>query len=125
MKAYTDIEQSKQLAEILPVESADMCYRMVAYNPDNTHVYQPYCFVGTLESDVSCWSLATLIEHLPRCIETKECMVFLDIYKSETYGWIIEYSNNQEDVFWIYSDNHNLIDACYEMILKLHGQKLL
>ena len=26
MKAYTDIEQSKKLAEILPVESADMYY---------------------------------------------------------------------------------------------------
>ena len=125
MKAYTDIEQSKKLAEILPLESADMCYRMVAYNPDDTHVYQPYCFVGTLESDVPCWSLATLIEHLPRCIETEECLVFLDIYKSETYGWIIEYSNNQEDVFWIYSDNHNLIDACVEMILRLHEQKVL
>lgn len=26
MKGYTDIEQSKKLAEILPVESADMEY---------------------------------------------------------------------------------------------------
>lgn len=26
MKAYTDIEQSKKLAEILPIESADMYY---------------------------------------------------------------------------------------------------
>lgn len=26
IKAYTDLEQSKKLAEILPVESADMYY---------------------------------------------------------------------------------------------------
>lgn len=26
IKSYTDIEQSKKLAEILPTESADMCY---------------------------------------------------------------------------------------------------
>lgn len=26
MKAYTDLEQSKKLAEILPIESADMYY---------------------------------------------------------------------------------------------------
>lgn len=38
MKAFTDLEQSKKLAEILPRESADMCYRLVAYNPDNTYI---------------------------------------------------------------------------------------
>ena len=26
MKSYTDLEQSKKLAEILPIESADMSY---------------------------------------------------------------------------------------------------
>jgi len=26
MKSYTDIEQSKKLAEFLPIESADMAY---------------------------------------------------------------------------------------------------
>ena len=29
MKNYTDIEQSKKLAEILPIESADMWYAEV------------------------------------------------------------------------------------------------
>lgn len=29
MKAYTDLEQSKKLAEILPIESADMYYYTV------------------------------------------------------------------------------------------------
>jgi hypothetical protein len=65
VKSYTDLEQSKKLAEILPLESADMCYRIVAYNPDNTHVYQSYCFIGTLESDIPCWSLAALMHLLP------------------------------------------------------------
>ena len=45
MKAYTDIEQSKMLAEILPAESADMCFN------DN----EP------------CWSLAALIELMGEC----------------------------------------------------------
>jgi len=26
MKSYTDLEQSRKLAEILPLETADMCY---------------------------------------------------------------------------------------------------
>ena len=67
MKAYTDIEQSKNLSKILPIESADMCYRIVAYNLNDTHVYQAYCFAKTLESDIPCWSLAALIELTDKC----------------------------------------------------------
>lgn len=67
MKAFTDIEQSKKLAKILPSDSADMCYRIVTYNLKDTHVYQPYCFVRTLKSDIPCWSLAALIELTDEC----------------------------------------------------------
>ena len=42
MKSYTDLEQSKKLAEILPIESADMYYQYVLpksdkikHNPEN------------------------------------------------------------------------------------------
>jgi len=38
-----------------------------AYNPNDTHVYQPYCFVRTLKSDIPCWSLAALIELTDEC----------------------------------------------------------
>lgn len=31
MKSYTDLEQSKNLADILPVESADMWYEDIYY----------------------------------------------------------------------------------------------
>ena len=31
MKSYTDLEQSKKLAEILPPESADMCWTNHCY----------------------------------------------------------------------------------------------
>lgn len=36
MKAYTDIEQSKKLAEILPMESADMRYDEYTSHIDGT-----------------------------------------------------------------------------------------
>ena len=65
MKSYTNLEQSKKLAEILPIEGADMCYRIVSYNQNDTHEYQPYCFSSTLESDIPCWSLAALLQVLP------------------------------------------------------------
>lgn len=67
MKAFTDIEQSKKLAEILPIESADMHYAtwtildnefIVSPNQGNT--------IKSLQEDygnqiIPCWSLAALL----------------------------------------------------------------
>ena len=117
MKAFTDIEQSKKLAEILPLESADMCYRIVAYNPNDTHVYQPYCFCGTLESDIPCWSLAALLNVL-ELPTLEKC----DIGKDKT-GWMVTvYHNNSRYDSFFYNEP---VDACYEVILKLHELKML
>jgi hypothetical protein len=37
MKSYTDIEQSKKLAEFLPIESADMYYKYILPKSDKIH----------------------------------------------------------------------------------------
>lgn len=108
MKSYTSIEQSKKLAEILPIESADMCYRIVAYNPNDTHVYQPYCFSGTLESDIPCWSLAALFSMLPKSARLERGSA------TELYGVSLPVELEASD--WYI----NPVDACYEMIIKLH-----
>lgn len=108
MKAYTDFEQSKKLAEILPIESADMCYRIVAYNSNDAHEYQPYCFVGTLESDIPCWSLAALLELIPNYVINK---VDDKIYANLYYG--------------LKSSHDNLVDAAFEMIKELYELKML
>lgn len=66
-KICTSQEQSKRLIELgIDADTADMCYRIVAYNPNNTHVYQPYCFVGALESDIPAWSLTALLGLMPK-----------------------------------------------------------
>ena len=119
MKAFTDINQSKKLAEILPVERADMCYRIISYNPNDTHEYQPYCFVGTLDSDIPCWSLATLFNYLRKIdffpeIDVDKCEVTMNIKLL-----------NLTAIHNIKVKAENFIDACYELIVKLHVQKLL
>ena len=124
MKAFTSIEQSKTLAKILPIESADMCYRIVAYNPNDTHIYQPYCFVGTLESDIPCWSFAALLEIIPKYIEHLN-RLRIDIDNVDFSIW---YDNLNG-----YGVNDKLpnitlkepVDACVEMIIKLHELKML
>lgn len=69
IKSYTDIEQSKKLAEILPLESADMywkngvsdkyiqCFTPFIIDEDGTNV--------DFEYDVPCWSLAALFQVMP------------------------------------------------------------
>jgi hypothetical protein len=109
IRAYTTIEQSKKLAEILPIESADMCYRIVAYNPNDTHVYQPYCFVGTLESDIPAWSLAALLNVLPSST--------LD--SSDDHHYRLHCMERFTEWY------DNAVDACYEMVLRLNELNLL
>lgn len=131
MKLYTSLEQSRKLAEILPHESADMCYRIVAHNPDGTHVYQPYCFYGTLESDIQCWSLAAVLNILPPYLFEFDRGIDLNVYPNlNGRGWHCSYmpnciENMKTDKFKLITSEDTLINACYEMILKLNELKLL
>ena len=62
IKSFTDISQSKKLAEILPLESADMYYREWKRDTKNIRIAN----VGTAgESDLPCWSLAALLDIMP------------------------------------------------------------
>lgn len=118
IKSYTDLEQSKKLAKILPLESADMHYSkdfdgswfvdLAKY----TSVKIPK-YVGNVEEHLlPCWSLAVLLEVLPKSLiyttnPTLDGYCCKNItHDLETYG-------------------ENSVDACVEMIIKLNEQKLL
>lgn len=118
IKSYTDIEQSKKLAEILPLESADMYYEYGAITPDimigSKQDYRCYTM---------CWSLASLLNVLPESIEFKDDKYYLRFMKE-----YIEYANDEISITGRClhtTGNNNLVDACYEMILKLHELNLL
>ena len=59
IKSYTSLEQSRKLAEILPLESADMVYTMT-----NGH-HTPWVRIEKIDEldkdDVCAWSLAALL----------------------------------------------------------------
>jgi len=75
IKAYTDLEQSKKLTEILPLESADMWWSRctiadfgdgilkISYSVEPCNISQ---FRNTNE-DIPCWSLSALSEILKCC----------------------------------------------------------
>ena len=122
-KAYTNLEQSKKLAKFLPLESADMrfCFSHTLGGRITGH----YPMIGREPSSgtIPCWSLAALINVLPKSIKFKDNKYYLRFMKD-----YVEYAN---DTFSITGrclhtiGNNNLVDACYEMIIKLHEQNLL
>lgn len=116
MKAYTDIGQSKKLASILPIESAD--FHFSANLSPKGYLEKPIW--GNLEyadySAFPCWSLMALIETMPEIlIERVKAQDGYDgYYYFVTYEELIKVPYKKE-----------LIDACVEMIIKLHEEKLL
>lgn len=119
MKAFTDLEQSKKLAEILSLESADMMYHSVEneYGTGTFMTTSKFLTNGLRNDDfyiddIPCWSLAALLNALPKSLIytpnqalTGYCCKNI-MHDLETYG-------------------NNPVDACVEMIIKLHEQKLI
>jgi hypothetical protein len=113
-KICTDIEQSRKLAEILPLESSDGYwdfqidgYKLIA---DELGYYKN-------DSEIPCWSLAALIEIIPWTQVNR----MTNSCKWEASSWI-----NSNFVSEYHVEGFDTpVDACYEMIIKLHEQKFL
>lgn len=118
MKAYTDVEQSRKLAEILPIESADMSFvekgnaKHTWYDAENKRITTAY----EKKYYIPCWSLAALLDVL------RFPALRYDIEDGDG-GWIVSCEKDDKGYLSYYRDNP--VDTCYEMIIKLHEQKLL
>ena len=108
-KICTSIEQSKKLAEILPIESADMYYTKDSLE----NYYCPIPLIGkysAIHDQIPCWSLAALLKVI---------------------GNIFKYNLDYNGISFILTvgdfevTNKTTVDACYEMIVNLNEQKLL
>ena len=121
IRAYTTIEQSCKLAEILPLESADKHWiildgailRATTYDYFDLREYNQD--KGTFREYIPCWSLAALLSTLP------------DIHlKKYTYDGITKYYATLIGIRQFNSKHYdNLVDACYEIIIHLHELNLL
>lgn len=117
IKSYTSLEQSKKLAEILPLESADMYYFRQIDNdyfpPDVESIYPIPLFKDGKENfnyDIRCQSLAALINILPK----------YEIYNN---GKTIQLGVNHEAL--VTEGNETLLDLVVNMIIHLHELKML
>ena len=120
IKSYTDISQSKRLAEILPIESADMYY---PYDLDSRKVLSipivkdDYCMPC-----IHCWSLAALLG-----VASTYCgRLEITLRADKNYNI---FAVSGDFVFRSFDEcsegYNNPIDAAYELILKLNELNLL
>ena len=129
MKSCTDLEQSRKLAEILPLESADMRYHTISqYNlyPCDEIVYT-IDFGKPSDIDIPCWSLSALLDLLPNN-EHIETTISRGSWEIDTVEylpntWWCEYEDTENQTEFNMSAD-NPVDACYEMIEKLHKQMM-
>lgn len=128
IKSHTDLEQSKNLAEILSLESADMCY-----SNDGTAIkidVNPYTVRYSMWKDYAeitpCWSLAALLGVIPQEIFDGEYIV--NITEGCDNRWVVtydHYENRNHSYFGLSTGADDLVDACVAMIEKLHELKML
>lgn len=136
MKSYTDLEQSKKLTEILPLESADMRYGYIAPYEFSDRMYEggyddvpypkdfmkknPNFSEDEYDGELPCWSLAALL----KCLSEIKPRVYTPVLFPSEGKWIlqfVEYSHgNMCEISY-----DNPIDACVEMVIKLHELNLL
>ena len=126
IKSYTGIEQSKKLAKILPLESADMHYNnasikginyvdeyraeLMDYNTAQK-VLSKY-LINPIFGIIPCWSLSALLGVLPDYT-----------LQTNTDGTVFVVCESKKPMI---SDAYdNPVDACMDMIENLHELKLL
>lgn len=113
IKSYTDLEQSKKLAKILPIESADMLWGYY-YNGKDYCVpnIRPFRDMhdNIPKGYTPAWSLAALFNILPN-----ENML---VKTTDGKCYCLA-----KDVMTKHYDN--LVDACVDMIIKLKELNLL
>lgn len=142
-KICTSIEQSKKLIELgIDVNTADMWWAE-RYKGRTTMDFQyivdeePYYYLSFIKpsndnysqdtiKDIPAWSLAALLNIIPQEIFNGEYVI--NITEGCDENWVITYDhidNKSHSFYGLSTGADNLIDVCYEMILKLNEQKLL
>lgn len=114
MKSYTNLEQSKKLAEILPLKSADM--RFCFSHTLDGRVTGHYPMIGREPSmgTIPCWSLAAMLSVLD----------FPSLTQNKEDEWEVCIPNHKSDEY-IETSAYNPVDACYKMIIRLNELNLL
>ena len=135
VKSYTDISQAKVLAEILPFESADMCYIKHSSSDNQNWEFNedfPPMILGSVPINeitaetLPCWSLTALINIIPQEIFDGEYII--NITEGRNNKWIItydHYEHRDHSYYGLSAGANNLVDACTDIIIKLKERNII
>ena len=116
VKSYTDIEQSRKLAEILSPESADTLH-CIDFDGDLLYTV-PKQYSGSFryqpELTIPCWSLSALLDILP----------YPSLHKTFS-GWRCDSYDKEGKTCRLGENADNPVDACVVIIEKLYKLNLL
>ena len=123
IKSYTDLEQSKKLAEILPLETADFGWNIFVDGSTRILPIDDWDLTKDGSKSVKffhAWSLAALVSVLP----------VIDLYAPSlkmklTHRYYVKFYLSEQKRYIVTDDYESPIDACVAMIEKLHEQKLI
>jgi hypothetical protein len=113
------------LAEILPIESADMFY--TSLNSDYPWIWIDKHLMEV--EDIPCWSLAALYSILTN--NKRESTTLsrggwkIDTIEYMPNTWWCEYEDTENPAEYFNTSADNPVDACVDMIIKLHERKML
>jgi len=128
MKQSTTIEQSRQLSEILPIETADMClfpnnelaldYRRQKEITDELNERRKRDGYKYYIEVFPAWSLSALLNYLSHQYYVR--------LVHDGIAWCTRVTEHDKEHLWQSSESFDdPIDACVEMIVKLNEQKLI
>lgn len=116
IKSYTNLEQSKRLTKILPLDSADMCYAndgtsiKIDANPYNVRKLMWKDYVVEV---IPCWSLAALLDILAKETHNidEDGYIVLSSYKGN--WWNLSPINCISEEI---KESNNPLNAAFQMI---------
>ena len=121
MKAFTDIEQSRKLAKILPIESADCFwdydemqkFHRISWFEDG---YNKESQLMLNENNVCAWSLAALLDVLPDriCLDNENYYLNFQKDKVEYLGYM-----TWDGQKCVSAKSNTIVDAAFEMVVWL------
>ena len=122
IKSFTDIEQSKKLSEILPLDSADHCFLNdgTAIKAEiNSYNVELQLWKDHYAEIIPAWSLSALLGLMPfQIIENNNRFTFYQVKgfnkQGETYRF--GYKTNNNSFLFETSWHNDVIDATFEII---------
>lgn len=123
IKSYSNLEQSRKLAEILPLESADMGWNVFVDDTTRILPINDWDLVKDSSGNVKfyhAWSLAALLDVLPDEVGDNH---YLTLDKEGKEYCCCYEDCNGNSLKHLFSNNP--VDACYEMIIRLNELNLL